>query len=200
MSGISSRDRRALLLLLLLAVPTLIWYFAAGDPDSASTGSAAAVLPLPVMEKRLVSLRQQAAMNPAKEEVRQALQGALEERERLLLTADTAQQVQAQLLTKVRGILEAQDPPLRATQSDLSQISRLGDEYGEVAVTVGFNCTIEQLVNVLADVAASEQLIATRQLNVVAADRVKKTLNIRLTITGLMPVSLAPEPTGGLRP
>ncbi len=200
MSGLTTRDRRALLLLVLVLVPTLAWYFLSEEPGAAPATSVVSTLPLPLMEKRLVSLRQQAAMNPAKEDVRAALQSALEEREQLLLTADTAQQVQAQLLTKVRDILEAQDPPLRATQSELGRISRLGDEYGEVAVTVGFGCTIEQMVNVLADLAASEQMIATRQLNVAATDRAKKRLNVRLTVTALMPVSLAPEPTGGLRP
>ncbi|MCU0227207.1 MAG: GspMb/PilO family protein [Bryobacterales bacterium] len=198
--GLSSRDRRALALLLLVLLATTAWYFLAEDAALAPAPETALALPLPVMEKRLVTLRQQAALNPSKEGVREVLLQAVEEREQKLLRADTAQQVQAQLLAKVRGVMEAQDPPLRATQSELGAISRLGDEYGEVAVTVGFNCAIEQMVNLLADLSALEELIATRQINVAMADRAKKTLNVRLTVTGLMPVELAPEANGGFRP
>lgn len=200
MSSLSSRDRRALLLLALVGLPLLAWYFLTGQEEPTAPVNAAATLPLPVLEKRLVTLRQQAALNPAKQEVREALQKELDEREKLLLTADTAQQVQADLLARVRGVLELQDPPMRAAQSELGPISRVGDDYGEVAVSVGFGCTIEQLVNVMADVAALEPLVATRQLNVLSADRAKKTINVRLTVTALMPVSLAPQPTGGLLP
>ncbi len=199
-TGLSRRDRRALAMLLLALVATAAWYFLTDDPGATPAPEVALSLPVPVMEKRLVTLRQQAALNPAKEGVRKQLRQAVEEREQKLLKADTAQQVQAQLLAKVRGVLEAQDPPLRATQSELGPITRLGEEYGEVAVTVGFNCAVEQMVNLLADLGALEELIATRQINVAAADRAKKTLNVRLTVTGLMPVELAPEPTGGLRP
>lgn len=199
-SAMSQRDRRALLMLLLVVVPTLIWYFGFSDEPASVPAASASVLPVPLMEKRLQTLRQQAALNPAKQEVREALRTAIEEREKMLMRADTAQQVQASLLAKVRGVLEEQDPPLSARQTELGDISRVGDEYGEVAITVGFPCTIEQLVNVLADLAAIEDMVATRQLNVLTADRTKKTLNVRLTVTGLMPLELAPEKTGGLIP
>lgn len=201
MSSLTTRDKRALLLLALVAVPTLVWYFGFSDdvvPDAPVASSVA--LPAQVLEKRLQNLRQQAALNPAKQEVREALQAALEDREKRLMRADTAQQVQAELLAKVRGVLEAQDPPMTARQSDLGEIRRLDDHYGEVAISVGFGCTIEQLVNVLADLAALEEMVATRQLNVIAADRAKKTLNVRLTMTALMPATLAPETSGGLLP
>jgi hypothetical protein len=201
MNGMSQRDKRALLLLLLVGVPTLIWYFGFSEDVAAPSPSAsAAVLPTQTLEKRLQSLRQQAALNPAKQEVREALQVALEEREQKLMKAETAQQVQADLLAKVRGVLQAQEPPMNARQSDLGEIRRLNDHYGEVAISVGFGCTIEQLVNVLADLAALEEMVATRQLNIINADRAKKTLNVRLTMTALMPAALAPETTGGLLP
>lgn len=198
MSQLNSRDRRALLLLALVGIPTLIWYFVSGDdgPSAPSTAQAS-VLSIPAMERRLQSLRQQAALNPAKQEAREVLEAAIAEREQLLLRAETPQQVQAELLAKVRGVLEKQEPALRARQSELGSIERLGEDYGEVAITVGFGCTVEQLVNVLADLAAIEQLVATRQINILAADRAKKTLNVRLTVTAMMPGSLAPAPTGG---
>jgi multidrug efflux pump subunit AcrA (membrane-fusion protein) len=201
MSSLTTRDKRALLLLALVAVPTLVWYFGfSDDVVPAAPVASSAALPAQVLEKRLQNLRQQAALNPAKQEVREALQAALEDREKRLMRADTAQQVQAELLAKVRGVLEAQDPPMSARQSDLGEIRRLDDHYGEVAISVGFGCTIEQLVNVLADLAALEEMVATRQLNVIAADRAKKTLNVRLTMTALMPATLAPETSGGLLP
>lgn len=197
-SSMNSRDQRALLLLVLVLAPTLIWYFFLSEEGVAPAASAASALPVPVMEKRLQTLRQQAALNPAKQEVREILSVAVADREKLLLRADTPQQVQAELLAKVRTVLQSQNPPLQASQSDLGPITRVDDNYGEVSVTVGFRCPVEQLVNVLADLAAIEEMVATKQISVLAADRAKKILSVRLTVSALMPGSLAPQQTGGL--
>jgi hypothetical protein len=199
MNSLSTRDKRALLLLVVVILPTLVWYFGFSDAESAAPADVqAAGLSIPVMERRLQNLRQQAALNPAKEEVRTTLEAAVAEREQGLLRGETAQQVQAALLSKVREVLEKQEPPLRARQSDLGAIERISEDYGEVTITVGFGCTVEQLVNVLADIAAIDQMVATKQISILAADRAKKTLNVRLTVSAMMPGSLAPAPTGGI--
>lgn len=199
MNSLSTRDKRALLLLALVIVPTLIWYFGFSDAGSVSSVDVPSTGPsVSVMERRLQNLRQQAALNPAKEEVRTILETAVAEREQKLLRGETAQQVQADLLSKVREVLEKQEPSLRARQSELGAIERIGEDYGEVAITVGFGCTVEQLVNVLADLAALDQMVATKQISILAADRAKKTLNVRLTVAAMMPGSLAPAPTGGI--
>ena len=47
--------------------------------------------------------------------------------------------------------------------------------------------------NFLAALAARPELIATRDLRVLAGDPKQKTLNVRITVAGLVPKSLAPK-------
>lgn len=194
---ISPRDRRALLLLGVGIAAVLGWRLW-NARNAAQAVTPTVTLPVPVLEKRLVSLRQRAALNPAKAEVREQLAQAVEEREKALLRADTPQQAQAALLAKVRAVLERQDPPIEARQVDMAPIVQAGEDYGEVAVTVAFSATIEQLVNVLADIRAMEDEVATRNLAISIANRQKKVLNIRVTVSALTPRDLVPEQTGGL--
>ncbi len=194
---ISARDRRALLLLGVGIAVVLGWRL--WNERGASVASAPAVnLSIPVLEKRLVSLRERAALNPAKKEVREQLAKVVEEREKALLRAETPQQAQAALLAKVRAVLERQAPPLQAGQVDMAPIGSAGEDYGEVAVTVAFPCAIEQLVNVLADIRAMEDAVATRSIAVSIANRQKKILNVRVSVSALTPRELVPEPTGGM--
>lgn len=194
---LSPRDRRALLVLGLGIAAVLGWRVW-NERNTARAAVPAVTLPVPVLEKRLASLRQRAALNPAKAEVREQLAKEVEEREKALLRADTPQQAQAALLAKVRAVLERQDPPIEARQVDMAPIAAAGEDYGEVTVTVAFNAAIEQLVNVLADIRAMEEAAATRNLAVSVANRQKKILNIRVTVSALTPRDLVPEPTGGM--
>ncbi|MDZ7636718.1 MAG: GspMb/PilO family protein [Bryobacterales bacterium] len=194
---LSPRDRRALLLLGVGVAAVLGWRV--WTAQTTSTADAPTIsLPIPTLEKRLVSLRERAALNPAKNEIRERLAAVVEEREKALLRADTPQQAQAALLAKVRAVLERQDPPLQTRQVDMAPIGSAGEDYGEVTVTVAFPCAIEQLVNVLADIRAMEEAVATRNLTVTMADRRNKTLNVRVTVSAFTPRELVPEPTGGL--
>lgn len=194
---ISSRDRRALLLLGLGVAALLGWRVWTAQ-STATAGASTINLPIPVLEKRIANLRERAALNPAKKEVQEQLAKVVEEREKALLRAETPQQAQAALLAKVRAVLERQDPPLQAGQIDMSSIGRAGEDYGEVAVTVAFPCAVEQLVNVIADIRAMEEAVATRNIAISLGNRQKKILNVRLTVSALTPRELAPEPTGGM--
>lgn len=194
---ITSRDRRALLLLGIAVAAVLGWRLWTGQSEVQSSAPTVN-LPIATLEKRLAALRARAALNPAKQGVREALSKAIDEREKALLRADTPQQAQAALLAKVRAVLERQDPPLQAGQIEMTPIGSAGEDYGEVAVTVAFPCAIEQLVNVLADIRAMEDAVATRNIAVSILNRQKKILNVRLTVAALTPRELVPEPTGGL--
>jgi hypothetical protein len=194
---ISARDRRALLLLGLGVAAVLGWRLWTAQ-STATAGASTVNLPIPVLEKRIANLRERAALNPAKKEVQEQLAKVVEERETALLRADTPQQAQAALLAKVRAVLERQDPPLQAGQIDMAPIGSAGEDYGEVAVTVAFTCAVEQLVNVIADIRAMEEAVATRNIAITLGNRQKKILNVRLTVSALTPRELVPEPTGGM--
>ena len=81
----------------------------------------------------------------------------------------------------------------------MGQIRAIAKSYGETMVTVATTCRIEQLVQLLADLSAQPEMIATNALQVNVADSTKKTVTVRLTISGLAPLKLVPErKTGGL--
>jgi hypothetical protein len=60
-------------------------------------------------------------------------------------------------------------------------------------------CRIEQLINLIADLSAQPELLATRDLQIRSGDAKQKTLNVRVTVAGLIPRSLAGEQGGAGR-
>ena len=58
-----------------------------------------------------------------------------------------------------------QVPPLDFGSVEIGQLRPLGDSkvYGEALVSVSFDCSIEQLVNTLADMTAEEEIVVTEE-------------------------------------
>jgi hypothetical protein len=67
-----------------------------------------------------------------------------------------------------------------------------------VLVSIGTNCRIEQLVNLLADISAQPEMIATEDLRITVADAGQKIIGVRLTVSGAMSRALVPERKGGI--
>ena len=156
--------------------------------------AAAAVAPaqsVAQMEQRLARVREIAATVPGKQEILKKAAGDLATRESGLIRAETAPQAQAQVVTILRGLAASESLELR--NYELGAIAPFGDDYGAVNVSIQVECRIEQLLNFLAALAARPELIATRDLRVVAADPKQKTLNVRITVAGIVPKSLAPK-------
>ena len=194
-SDLSERDRRALIGLGVVAAGVLIYYLA-----SRPSGVPAVDVPQETAEsaeKHLAMLRERAATVPGKEAVLKEASAELARREKGLLQGDTAPQAQAQLLQVVRRAAKKQNPPLEIGQADFSQPRRYGDAYGEVAVAVTMNCRIEQLVNMISDLTAQPELVATSELRIGPAHATQKTMQVRMTVSGLVPRRLVPENRGG---
>ncbi len=117
-------------------------------------------------------------------------------REKGVIQADTLAQAQAQLVQIVRRLTSAQTPPIEVRSVEIGQARPLGEQYGEIWVPMSFECRIEQLVNLLADMTAQPELIATSELRVSAANQTDKTINVRLIISGVVPRKLVPEKRG----
>jgi len=143
------------------------------------------------MEQRLARVREIAATVPGKQEILKKVAGDLATRESGLIRAETAPQAQAQVVTILRGLAASESLELR--NYELGPIAPFGDDYGAVNVSIQVECRIEQLLNFLAALAARPELIATRDLRVVAADPKQKTLNVRITVAGIVPRSLTPK-------
>ena len=190
--SLSTRDQRALLLLgAAVIVAGLVYRF--GLPNAAPTVVAPTGDPVSLAEKRLARLREVAATVQAKEQIFKQVSADLATREKGILNAETAAQAQAQLLQLVRRLGAAEAPPVDIRGTELNAIRPLGDAYGEASVTVQIDCRIDQLVNLLAALQAQPEFVATREMRVLSSNAKDKTVNTRLTISGVVPRRLVPQ-------
>lgn len=145
-------------------------------------------------EMRLERLRRAVSMAPARQaELKRALE-QLAGREKGMLAAETAAQAQAQLLETIHEV--AAQEGIDARGAEELRVKALANDYGEVSVTVSFACTIEQLVNFLAALANEPRLLATSEIRIASGDAKKKTVQVRLGLSGVVPRKLAPEKKG----
>jgi hypothetical protein len=190
--NMTDRDRRALLLLGGCAILFITIYFWP-QPDPAADVVVPAADSIPAAERRLARLRDLAATLPAREKVLEEAKKDLAAREKGLFRAPTAPQTAAEILQHVRKLARAQSPAIEIQQTDLGGVDPLGKDYGESTVTVNFNCRIVQLLNLLADISAQPELIATKDLTVRAGDPKQKTMAVRLTVGGAVGRQLVPK-------
>ena len=190
-----TRQRRALVVLAAAVALMLILRFSLPDPDAPTVEAAPDSISR--AESRLNKVRQRAATLPAREQALKVLMAELATREKGVIQADTLAQAQAQLVQMVRRLTSAQAPPIEVRQIEIGQARPLGEQYGEIWVPISFECRIEQLVNLLADATAQPELLAVSGLRINAGNPKEKTINVRLTLAGVVPRRLVPEKKGG---
>lgn len=188
------RDRRALILCGVAIAGILIYRIAATDPAVPETVRPAESSE--VAEKRLARVRQMAGQVPAKEELLKQARADLLQREKGLLDGETAAQAQAQLISIVRKVGREEAPPVEIRSTEIGPVRPLGDAYGEVLVSMTVDCRIDQLVNLLSSLAAQPEIVATSDLRVGAARAKDKIINVRMTVSGVVPKRLVPERKG----
>jgi hypothetical protein len=149
-----------------------------------------------ILEARLARLRQTAATVLARAAVLRSVDNQLQNREAGMLHFDTAAQAQAHLLEVIRRL--ATTEKVQALGGDLSAPAQFGANYGQVAVTVNFETTIESFVNFLADLSKEPELIAPAEMHIAAGNQKSKTINVRITVAGIVSRKLVPEHKTGL--
>lgn len=188
------RDKRAL----ILGVPALIMiliYVATAPKETKLVAPVAAKESIPIAEQRLARMRQSVARVPGKEAVLQQVRAELKDREKNLIVADTAAQATERLLQIVRQVTRAQLPPIELRSIELIPPHSFGEFYGEISVAITAECHMDQLVNLMSDLTARKELISTRDLRLSAGNPKEKTVNVRLTLAGLVPRQLVPRKT-----
>lgn len=195
---LSTRDKR-LMILGGVAVVLLIL-----NVSSISTTRVPAVVAptrptsIPQAEMLLAKMRQSVSRVPGKDQVLKQTAGELAAREKGLIEADTANQAQEQVLQIVRKIAGAQSPAVEIRNVDIGPVRQFGDAYGEVTIISTFECHIEQLIQMLADVSARPELVATSDLRMTAGNPKQKTVNVRMSVSGIVPKRLAPDKKAGM--
>jgi hypothetical protein len=177
--------------LLLLAV---LKYGVYGDRPAAVAAPTESV---PLAEKRLEILRQKAATVPGKETVLKAVSPEVASREKGVLAAETAAQAQAQLMEIIHRIAAANGFDARGAE-ELREARALGSDYGEVSVTESFTCQIDQFVNFLAQLANEPLILATNNIHINGLNDKKKSIQVRLSLSGVVPRKLVPVKKVGM--
>jgi hypothetical protein len=162
-----------------------------GDKQAAVVAARGSI---PMAEKRLARVRQAAATVPGKQSLLKNLTAQAELREKGIIHAPTAQQAQAHLLETIRRVGKGEGIDVRG--GEFPELRPLGDEYGEAAVSVNFDCRIEQIVNFLAALTKETELIATNEVRIASANPKEKSLSVRLTLAGVVPRNLVPVKRG----
>ncbi len=193
MTALKPRDRQALA---ILAVFLILFLLYALWPSGSTQVVVASTDSVELAEKRLAKLRETAATVPGKEEILKNVSAELATREKGLIMADTAAQAQAQLIQMIRRLGSQEAPPIEIRATELGVISAFGPAYGEAAVSVQIECRIDQLVNLLAALAAQPELVSTGDLRVSVANPKQKTVAVRLTVAGIVPRKLVPQRKG----
>ncbi len=184
---LGSRNTRALTL--LAGALLLLWIYR--TVESAPPAVVNSAESQEILEARLAHLRQTAATVPARSGVLKSVDAQLQTREKGVLHFDTAAQAQAHLLEVIRRL--ATSDKIQALGGDLSAPVQFGANYGQVAVTVNFETTIEAFVNFLADLSKEPELIAPAEMHISAANQKSKTINVRITVAGVVTRKLVPE-------
>ena len=150
---------------------------------------------VPMAEKRLERLRQIAATVPGKETLMKQAQAELESREKGMLKAETGAQAQAQLQELLHKVGGSNGIDIRGVED--MRVKPLGNDYGEASVTVRFTCLIEQLVNLLAALANEPELLSTNEIQITGGPDKIKTIQVRLTLSGVVSKKVAQEKKAG---
>jgi len=188
---LAERDIRALKILGGALVAMAILYLIPwGGSDRAA---APAQQSSPIAERMLERMRKVVATTGEWDARHKQARADLELREKGILQAETAAQAQAQLLQILRRAGKAQTPPVEIRATEIGQVREFSADYGEVTVAVSFDCGIEQLVNLLADLSAQPELLATSELRMGAANGREKLVPVRLAISGIVPRRLLPD-------
>ncbi len=190
--NLGTRDRRALILLGVGVLTALVLRFVVfGDSPATVVEARDSV---PAAEKRLARLRQAEALVPAKQAALKTASAAVGLREKGIIQAPTAQQAQAHLLETIRRVGKTEGIEVRG--GEFPELRGLGEEYGEAAVSVNFECRIEQLVNFLAALTRESELLAANEVRVTSSNPKEKTIGVRLTLAGVVPRNLVPVKKG----
>ena len=188
-----SIDRRLLWLLAVLVILVALRYTVFTDRQPQVVAPAESV---GIAEKRLQRLRELAATVSGKEAVLKQASADLETREKGLIQADTSAQAQAKLLDTIHRIAAANGFDARGVDQ-FSEAKPLGNDYGVVSVTETFTCGIEQLVNFLAVLSNEPEILATNDIQITGGNDKKKNIQVRLSLSGVVPRKLVPVKKAG---
>ena len=191
MGTLNQRDRRALLILGAALAAWLLLQF--GFP--AGRGAGSVLTPqVEVAEKRLRRLQAVASQRPRAAAEAEAAARALAESEKGLLKAATPALASAEMQQILKDMLGRQGIGLQG--SEFGPVKAVSEDYAQVPLTVGFNCGIDQWINLMAALRNAPQVLSSLELRIVPGDPKSKLVQVRMIVAGYIPASLLPGAKG----
>lgn len=185
------RDRRALLILGVAVALFLLLQMDFLAPAPSGGGASPSGDEVAALEQQLRLTRERARLKPLHEVELGAARDRLEGLETRLLESEDAALAQAEMRSLVGDLLGAEGVDLTASRFGTVELEQ--NLYARVPVTVEFTCGSEQLVNLLAAIADAELLLTTREIVIRPGRPEVKSLRVRLTVAGYLPLERTPQ-------
>jgi hypothetical protein len=191
--NLSDRDRRALFILLgaLVVVAMVQWW-----PSGEDAVTAAPTNTVEQAEMRLQRARRIAAATRERTAEKQAAEKELQTLEQGMLRAESAALAHAALAQKLRALGRRQSPAVEFRTVENGPIELWEGSWARMQLAVSLDCTVDQLVNLLADVSSQPELISVAEMHVSAASDRAKRMPVRITFAALLPRAMAPLKKG----
>ncbi len=194
---LTERERKLVLALLpALLITAVVYFWTEPSPAEAPVLDKAAAID--TARQRLERGRATAATLPARQENRKTLEASLAGWEKRLIVADTPAQALVQLNQLFRRVARVQGSSVDIRSIDLGTIQPAGD-YLDVMVNIAFDCQVEGLVNLLADLSAQPEYLTWRDLRIVSNDSKQKRIQVFFTLVGLAPTRILQKPATGAK-
>ncbi len=191
MAALGQRDRRALALLGAAVAIFLVLQSDFFGPGGGGGAPAIGDDRIEALEQRLQLAQVRARQRPLTEAELAAAERRLERLEQRLLTSADAALAQAEMRSLVGALLEAEGIPMQSSTFGTVALER--ERYAMVPLTVNFSCGIEQVVNLMAAIANAPQLLTTRELRMQPDNADVKSIRVRVTVAGYLPLERTPE-------
>ena len=175
----SQRDRRALKALGIALVIAALWL---GQGTIRGLGSSDGTLES--LEQGYLLAKQTVARQPAEADHVERLRRSIGIVERRLLRSDTPALAQAEIRSLVIDLLSTVG--VDSLRSEFGVASPDEEQYKAVALDLEFSCRIGELVDLMAAMANSRPILATRTIEITAPEASSEQVQVRLSIEGYM--------------
>lgn len=139
---------------------------------------------IPLQERKFEKYREVARTAGMRTAEVSTLEAKLRQAESGLLASNTAALASGELQGLVKQLASTEAIDVRS--NEFLPAKRLGADYMEVPIVLQFQCRLDQLVNLLKNIAVNPQYLAVSKLLIMPGDVKVKSLNVTLQIAGVM--------------
>ena len=139
---------------------------------------------LSIQEERLEKYREVARTAGLRTAEVSSEQVKLRQAESGLLTSNTAALASGELEGLVKQLASTEAIDIRS--NEFLPLKKLSSDYMEVPLGLQFQCRLEQLVNLLKDIAGSPQYLAVPKLLIQPGSSKEKLISVNMQIAGVM--------------